>query len=139
MSPTELLKTVYLGDRSCKGIFIEGWRGQVSLQVDVISRINSPSETWDFNTEGDITDGRLVFTGVTSICFEPSGPIPNDLINEIRVDNRPDSYSGKKAFTFLISVGSVDEAGTSTEVIIQVQAEGLHLEDPANPGQAIRS
>lgn len=139
MTVTELLKTIYLGDRSCKGLLIEGWKGRVCLHVDVISRIRSPSGTWDYYAEEDITDGRLVFTGVRSVGLEPSGPLPNDLINEIHVTDVDDLRSGKKTFVFAISIGSVDETGSSTEVTIKIQAEGLHLEDPTRPGEAIRS
>jgi Family of unknown function (DUF6258) len=139
MTPVELLRTVYLGDRSCKAIVIEGWTGRVSLQVDVISRIRSPSGTWDFYADEDIPDGRLVFTEVSRIGLEPSGPVPNDLINEIRVTDVRDLRSGKCAFVFVISVSSVDAAGASTEVTIEIQAEGLHLEDPRKPGEAILS
>jgi len=139
MTPTELLKTIYLGDRSCKGLLIEGWKSQVALHVDVISRIRSPSGTWDYYTDEDITDGRLVFTGVRRLGLEPSGPLPNDLINEIRVTDVDDLRSGRKAYVFAVFVGSVDEAGSSTEVMIEIEAQGLHLEDPTRPGEVVRS
>jgi hypothetical protein len=139
MNPRELLKTVYLGDRACKGVYIDGWKSKVSIHIDVISRIRSRSGTWDYYTAEDIADGCLVFTEVTNIRLDPSGPVPNDLINEIKVDDRADVRSGKKGLLFLILVGSVDETGVSTEVTIEVQATGLHLEDPARPGLEIRS
>src|SRR4051812_22809070 len=121
MKPNELLKTVYLGDRACKGIYIESWNGRVSLHVDVISRIRSPSGTWDYYTDEDIPDGRLVFTDVSAIRFDPSGPVPNDLINEIRVaDVVRDLRSGEEMVIFVLSVSSVDEAGTPTEVTVEI-------------------
>jgi hypothetical protein len=139
MSAAELLRTIYLGDRACKAILIEGWTGRVSLHVDVISRIRSAAGTWDFYTDEDITDGRLVFTGVKKIKLEPPGPVPNDLINEIQVTDTTDLRSGEKILVFTISVGSVDQTGATTEVMIEIQAGGLHLEDPKRPGEVIRS
>jgi hypothetical protein len=139
MNPRELLKTVYLGDRACRGVFIEGWKGRVSIHVDVISRIRSRSGTWDYYAAEDISDGCLVFTEVTSIRMDPSGPVPNDSINEIEVHDTMDVPSGKNVLLFLILVGSVDDTGTSTEVTIEIRATGLHLEDPARPGLEIRS
>jgi hypothetical protein len=41
MNPAEFLVTIYLGDRGCKGISIDGWNRQVSIQIDEISRIRS--------------------------------------------------------------------------------------------------
>jgi hypothetical protein len=139
MTPAELLKTIYLGDRACKGIYIDGWNGSVSLHVDVISRIRSPSGTWDYYADEDIPDGRLVFTGVTGIRFDPSGPVPNDLIHEIRVVDVQDLRSGKELFLFVLSISSVDEAGTPTEVKLEIHAANLHLEDPRRAGEVISS
>jgi hypothetical protein len=139
MSAAELLKTIYLGDRSCKAILIEGWSGRVSLHVDVISRIRSATGTWDFYTDEDITDGRLVFTGVRRIKLEPPGSVPNDLINDVQVTDMNDLRSGKKTLVFAISVGSVDDTGASVEVTIEIQADDVHLEDPKRPGEIIRA
>lgn len=139
MTPAELLKTVYLGDRACKGVYVESWSRRVSLHVDVISRIRSRSGTWDYYTDEDIPDGRLVFTGVTAIRFDPPGPVPNDLIHEIRVTDMRDLRSGKEVFVFILSVSSVDETGTPTEVTLEIHAIDVHLEDPRRPLEVIRS
>lgn len=139
MTPAEFLKTIYLGDRACKGIYIESWNSRVLLHVDVISRIRSPSGTWDYYIDEDITDGRLVFSGVVAVSLEPPGPVPNDFIHEIRVADVRDIRSGKRMFVFVVSLSSVDEAGTPTEVTLQIQAANLHVEDPSKPGQVIRS
>jgi hypothetical protein len=138
MDPATFLRTIYLGDRACKGIAIDGWNKQVALHVDVISRIRSTTGTWDYYTDEDIKDGRLVFTGVSMMRFEPAGPIPNDLISEIHVTDVNDLRSGRREFAFQISVASVDETGSSTEVTVELQAENLHIEDPARPGELIR-
>lgn len=136
MNPTELLKTIYLGDRACKAIEIDGWNAQVSVHVDVISRIRSTSGIWDYFTDEDIVDGRLVFTGVKSLRMEPSGPLPNDLINELSVVGSIETASGTE-YSFLFSVSSVDEAARSTEIVIELRAKGLHLQDPLRPGAVI--
>ncbi|AKT38868.1 DUF6258 family protein [Chondromyces crocatus] len=139
MGPRDFLKTVYLGDRGCKGVFIDSWRERVTIHVNVISRVRGTSGAWDYYTDEDITDGHLVFTGVKSICFEPSGPLPNDFIYEVLIEEELVSTPGSEMFNASISVGSVGEEEAPTEVVIKIQAKGLHLEDPARPGQEIRS
>src|SRR5258708_3314646 len=83
MSPLELLKTIYLGDRACKSLLIDGWNDRIVLQVDTISRIRSVTGNWEYYTDEDIVDGLIVFTNATSISFEPNGLMPNDLIHSI--------------------------------------------------------
>lgn len=136
MNPIELLRTIYLGDRACKGITIDGWNARVSIHVDVVSRIRSKNGRWDHYTDEDIVDGRLVFTRVRALRMDPSGPIPNDFINDVRVVGAPEGPAGGE-YTFVLSVGSVDDAAVTTEVVMEVRAEGLHLEDPRRPGVAI--
>lgn len=138
MTPKEFRNSVHLGDRACKAILVEGWAKRVSLHVDVISRVRSASGTWDFYTDEDIADGRLVFTGVRSVRFEPSGPVPNDWIEVIDVEERS-SGTDARTFVFTVSVGAVDQSGVSTEVTIEIHADDLHLEDPRNPALVIRS
>jgi hypothetical protein len=138
MTPTELLKTVYLGDRACKAILLEGWDKRVVVHVDVISRIRSETGSWDFYTAEDIPDGRLVFAEVRQVRFEPSGPVPNDLINELVVSTIVESSVGKPVYTFSLSVGSVDDAGRSTEVLVEIKARDVYLQDPRTPAREIR-
>ena len=138
MTPAELLRTIYLGDRACKGIDIQGWQRRVSVLVDVISRIRNPAGTWDFYSDEDIPDGRLVFTGVTAVRFDPSGPVPNDFI-EVSIAETRVLPSGKEEYVFVLAVGSVDDAGMSTEVTVEIHAADFCLEDPRKPGEEIRS
>lgn len=138
MTPTELLKTIYLGDRACKMLCIEGWTSKVVVQVDVISRIRSATGTWDYYTDEDIPDGRLVFCGVRQVRIDPPGPLPNDLINELAVTECADTGSGRSSYLFTLSVGSVDEAGASTEVTVEIEADDLHIIDPRVPGTEIK-
>jgi uncharacterized protein DUF6258 len=137
VTPQELLKTIYLGDRSCKAILIDGWAKSVAVQVDVISRIRSSSGNWEFYADEDIPDGRLVFTGVRSIRWAPVGPVPNDLINEVRVADFHELQSGTRLYDFSLYIGSVTDSGESQEVTLQIRAEGLHLEDPGRPGEVV--
>jgi len=136
MNPEQLLKSVYLGDRACKAVLIDSWRKRVAIQVDVISRLKPGAKTWDFYTDADIKDGWLVFTDVRSVRFEPAGPLPNDLINDVSV-KPTDSSGSQPGCLFELSIGSVDDSGNSTEVFIRIEASGVHLEDPTKPGVEI--
>ena len=133
MLVTEFLKTIYLGDRACKSITIDGWGNRVLIQVDEISRVRSASGQWDYYNDENIVDGSLVFTRIKSIQFDPTGPIPNDLINDLEAEPLPDGYY---RFTLSISSGDGDTPAT-TEVVIAIVAKGLHLENPATPGVLI--
>jgi hypothetical protein len=134
MLPSELVKTIYLGDRACKSITINGWDERVVIQVDEISRVRSASGNWDYYNDENITDGLLVFSEVKSILFTPPGPIPNDYINDLRAEPLPDAY-----YRFTFSVCSANESSESTEVLVTIDAKRLHLEDPSSPGVAIES
>ena len=136
LTPAEFLRTVYVGDRACKAIRIESWRKEVVLEVDEISRIRSPSGEWNFYTAEDIADGRIVFTGVESIYFEPPGLLPNDFINEITV--RPADGEPDKRWVFEASISSVAPDGSSAEVTVRIIGSDVHLEDPARGDLKIR-
>ncbi len=136
-NPTELLKTVYLGDRACKGLTIDSWGKRLVLRVSCISRIRSESGEWQFYTDEDIPDGLLVFTGLDSIEFAPPGHVPNDAINSVDVITLS-SDPVAPLFLFQISVGSSSEKGKVTEVTIKVVAQDVHLENPSRPGIVVR-
>lgn len=92
MLATEFLRTIYLGDRACKSITIDGWNNRVVIKVDEISRVRSESGNWDFYNDENIVDGSLVFSDVRSVLFDPSGPIPNDYIGSFIAEPLPDGH-----------------------------------------------
>lgn len=134
MNPEQFLKSVYLGDRACKAILIDSWRKRVAIRIDSISRLRPGAKTWDFYTDADIPDGWLVFREVRGFYCEPPGLLPNDFIDIVSVKKVDSS-----AWLFELSIGSVDGHGNSTEVRVRIEANGVHLEDPAKPGIEIRS
>jgi hypothetical protein len=137
LTPAEFLRTVYVGDRACKAIRIESWRGEVVLEVNRLSRIRSPSGKWEFYSAEDIPNGRIVLTGVEAIHFEPPGPLPNDLINKISARLAVDDPE-KKRWEFEASISAVAPDGSSTEVAVRIIGADVHLEDPARDGLKIR-
>jgi hypothetical protein len=141
MQPSEFLRTLYLGDRACKSLLIDGWNERVALQVEpTISRIRSPSGRWEYYTDEDIDNGLVVFTGVESIVFEPPGLIPNDAINSIDVEpiGKPETSDAGQRFLFKLCIASGLASGEYAQVSVKVVAKGVHLEDPARPGLTIK-
>lgn len=134
LDPVAFLKTVYLGDRACKGVHLDAWRRVVSIRVDTISRIRDPAGLWNFHDKEDIVDGAIVFVGVESLRLDPLGVIPNDYIHSIDAEPMQGSPATSPLYSFTMSVGSVDEAANHTEVVIRITARGVHLEDPGRAG-----
>lgn len=133
MTIAEFLKTIYVGDRACKSIFIDGWNSEVKVQVDCISRVRS--KTWQFYADEDLEDGFIVFEGVSSVEFSPSGPVPNDLINDIRIETEECDDEKQR---LVLQIDSVDPEGRRVEVFVRVVATSVALEARDKSGERIR-
>lgn len=135
MDVEAFLKTIYLGDRACKGLVIDTWNKRLKLHVDSISRVRGLQ--WNYYNAEDIEDGFIVFDGVREFRLDPPGPLPNDYISGIEV--KPVALSLQPPlYEFRISVSSINEHAASLEVEVRVTAADCYLEDPAKPGQQIR-
>lgn len=83
MTPDQFIKTIYLGDRLCLSINLEGSRKRVLLKVDCISRVRG--ELWDYYDSEDVHEGFLVFENVVSCNLNLTGQLPNDWIEPVSV------------------------------------------------------
>ncbi len=133
MEPIQLIQSLYLGDRACKSIFIDGWRDRVIVQVDCLSFLRPGTTTWNYYTGHDIDDALLVFDGVKRFSCTPPGPVPNDYIAELAVSDAGDALG----YEFTLEVASVDSKGNSTQVLVRIDAQSFHIEDPRDPGNVI--
>jgi len=130
MDIIQFLRTIFVGDRGCKSILIDGWRSEVKIQVTCISRVRTGA--WSCYTDEDLIDGFMIFEGVSSVEFEPPGAIPNDAINDIRAEE----WAGGQ-YLIVMSVDAVNSIGDHVEVEIRMRAKNMALEDVAKPGVRI--
>jgi hypothetical protein len=139
MNPKEFLSTVYLGDRSCKSILIDGWNERVLVEIDIISRVRSPSGLWNYYSQEDIQNGLIIFEGVEAITFEPPGLIPNGYVNSLTVEEVSTEKNDMKdsKFMFQLWIDSTYGCGLVEEVKVNIIAQSIHLEDPKKPGISI--
>jgi hypothetical protein len=129
MDNFEFVKSVYLGDRACKRIELDGWEKEVRVYIDVISRVRSAVKEWDYYTEEDIVDGAIVFSGVLSFDLGGSGPLCNDYVNSFECIE--ESVDGSVMFE--LSIDAVGLVAGQIERILRVRCTNVHLLDPKNP------
>lgn len=132
MTPVEFADTIYLGDRAIKSILLDGWKKEIKIQVDSISRVRG--ETWNFYVDENLDDGFLVMEGVVSFKLEPCGLIPDDWIELTSVRPTDDNT----AFVFEFVAGANRPDGLSmADVYLTIIAASFCLE--SSSGIRIRS
>lgn len=138
MNPIKFIDTIYLGDRACKAILIDGWNDLLKIQIDMISRIRNEDSVWDFYNDENIKDGYIVFKGLKSVNFEPQGFIPNGEIDFINVEAISNVDKEKtEEFLFQLFILAYDKNDNCERVIVNIIASDICLEDPTNPGVEI--
>lgn len=132
MRVDQFLATVYLGDRACKSVTVDGWRERVTLVIDEISRVRSESGNWEFYNDENIKDGLLVFSGVESFSLTPPGPLPSSYVDIESIELIDD---GRGLFRVKFAVGGYQPLSGAIQMqLIEVAAKRVHLEDPLRPG-----
>lgn len=126
MDAINFLKTIYLGDRACKKILVDGWNRRFCMQVNCISRLEKGTDQWNYYNDENIVDGWLVFNELISISITPEGAIPNDLIAEINARKLETGY----AFELFVAAGV--GGGHITEVVIKLIAAEIAIETNEN-------
>jgi len=122
------LKSIYLGDRACQSVEIDGWNSLIRIKVNCISRVRGPSGTWNYYTDEDIAEGRIVFAGVKSFEMQNAGYLPNDQV-EIKFLGTDGPLS-----VIEVWIGSVDERSEYHDIVLKLTCEYIYLEDPRKPG-----
>ena len=130
MNIPEFLKTIYLGDRGCKSILIDGWCDEVKIQVNCISRVRD--ETWNYYIKEDLDDGYIVFEGVRSISIKPDGVIPNGFVNDISAE-----LVNENEYLIKLNIDADTSDGFHDGAEIEIIAKSMSLEDKLKPGVRI--
>jgi len=124
MELERFMRSIYLGDRACKSVLMDGLNREIKIQIDCISRVRS--ESWDYHTAEDLVDGFLVFEDVEGVTFTPPGRMPNDWIEWASV---AEDIAQPGMNRFVIKAGSVDEQGNDVEIELLIIAKAVALED----------
>ncbi|MFZ6781191.1 DUF6258 family protein [Undibacterium sp. Ji83W] len=124
MTPIEFYRTIYIGDRWCKEVMIDGVAREIKLKIDLISRVRGAQ--WDYYADEDLPDGFIVLENVDRFEFSPQGLIPNDWIDFISVSE----VAEEGCYKFDFSLGAcTSETAAPTEVTLTVFAKKLCLAD----------
>jgi len=124
MEPHEFVRSIYLGDRACKSLYVDCWASEVKIQVDCISRVRG--EIWNYYRKENLEDGFIVFEGVKRIDWDPNGKLPNDVFQSLTVE----SCEGREGkYVFSLEISSWDhEAQTFSPVHLKIYADAIALE-----------
>jgi hypothetical protein len=129
------LKSIYLGDRACKGYLLDSWQREFKIRIDEISRVSGVDGQWNYYNDENIENGTITFAGVSSISFKSPGPLPNDYIEITGVEQIHDA---RDCFLFRIELGCVGEDAETTAMNVEIIATDVYLEAPNLPGIKIR-
>jgi len=122
MDPISFLGTVYLGDRTCTTLVLDGNLGEIRLGVDLISRVRGSG--WDFYSAEDVKNGSLVFEGIREFQFaSQGGRLPNAWIEIVKATS-----IDKELTEIVISLGHVDKDAVSTELLLTVVCRTVAIE-----------
>ena len=93
MDAVQFLNSVYLGDRGITGFTVDSSNMTIKIHIDIISRIRSKDGNWNYYTDEDVPNGKIVFCGCKKFVLDSHGIIPNGFIdiNEISKINN-DEY-----------------------------------------------
>jgi hypothetical protein len=127
-----LTQAVYLGDRACKKIEIDGWNEMIKIQVDEISRIRSSTGQWEFYNQENIQNGYIVFSDIKSFAFDPAGYLPNDEIELSSVE-----IISNDRYRFVVKLASCNERSEYQKITLTIECGGIYLEDPQKPNVKI--
>lgn len=132
MNILEFLKTIYLGDRGCKSILIDGWCDEVKIQIDCISRVRD--KTWNYYRKEDLENGFIVFERVRSISIKPDGVVPNGFINDISAE-----LVNENEYLIKLNIDADTSDGFHSEAVVQIIANSIALEECGNHSNRIRN
>jgi len=121
----EFLKTIYLGDRYCTKIVLDGSNNNVEIHVNQISRIRDDAGQWNLYYDEDIVNGVIVITNVEKIAFDESGLMPNDQLYDIYAEKLDNN-----SYEFVIEASNIDEDANSKDVMIKIIGGGIYISDP---------
>ena len=125
MDAVKFINTIYLGDRCITGINIDSEHMSVKIQVDVISRIRSADGNWNFYTDEDIPNGKIVFNGCKRFVLDSQGIIPSDFIDISEI-----SKVGDEEYKIIFDASQYDfYQKRNIPITIQIVFSEVYIED----------
>ena len=131
MDIVDFLGTVYLGDRMCSAISIDGVSSEIRLHIDLISRVRGTE--WNFYSDEDVSNGAMVFEGVRSFSLGPERCLPPNAWIEVVSATRLNADLNK----VVISLGNVGSNAVSTELVLTLECQAMSIE--TTDGRRIRA